>query len=81
MVCDVMLCVQLMSHRIVDVCQPQIVEDYITDLLDQLSVLDEYQSFYDSLPVARRVSFAPTSSLVTYGSGRSLSDPIDLSQD
>jgi hypothetical protein len=70
-----------MSYRIVQICQPQPVEDYITDLLDELSVLDEYQRFNNSLPVARRVSFAPASTLVTYGSGRSSSDPIDLTQD
>jgi hypothetical protein len=70
-----------MSSRRIILNQPQPVEQYINDLLEELDAIDSFEGLYNSLPVARRVSFAPASTLVTYGSGRRRDDPIDLTQD
>jgi hypothetical protein len=70
-----------MSYRPISLNQPQPVEEYIDDLLEELDSIDSFEGLYNSLPVARRVRFAPASTLVTYGSGRRRDDPIDLTQD
>ena len=64
----------------VDIDQPQSVEEYIKDLLDELEIQDQYHTYSLTIPRSFRVRFAPAPILITNGAG-SRGEPIDLTGD
>lgn len=64
----------------IEIEQPQSVEEYIKDLLDELDTQDQYYAYSLTIPRSFRVCFAPASTLITYGVG-SRREPIDLTGD
>jgi hypothetical protein len=64
----------------IEINQPQSVENYIKDLLEELDIQDQYYTYSLTIPRSFRVRFAPASSLITYGVG-SHGEPIDLTGD
>jgi len=57
--------------------QPQPVEAFIAELLEDLDIIDEYIEYSERLPVAFRVNFDPVVRIID-GPG-SRQEPIDLS--
>lgn len=63
----------------VEIVEPQSVEDFIEELLEDLRVIDEYFNYSLTIPTAFRVRFAPASSLVHVNNLGTRTFPIDLS--
>ena len=64
----------------IEIGQPQSVEDYIKDLLDELDIQDQYYTYSLTIPRSFRVRFAPASTFISNGTG-SRREPIDLTGD
>lgn len=62
--------------RIVVIDQPQPIEEFIAELLEDLDILDSYYNYSLTIPTAFRVRFAPAVSLIN-GPG-SRAQPIEV---